>query len=163
MIREYFEDCCIGDRLVTTGRTITEADIVMFAAFSSDWNAMHTDTEYAKTTIFGERIAHGMLTLVVGTGLLFRLNESRLIPRSFIAIAGLDKIRFVAPVKIGDTLHLEGEVVEMTKMPDQRGNISLKISIKNQHKRSVVMGRLKVLAGCRPSGKKKSREVFSDG
>jgi acyl dehydratase len=163
MIREYFEDCCIGDRLVTMGRTITEADIVMFAAFSSDWNAMHTDTEYAKTTIFGERIAHGMLTLVVGTGLLFRLNESRLIPRSFIAIAGLDRIRFVAPVKIGDTLHLEGEVADMTKMSDQRGNISLKFSIKNQNKRSVVMGRLKFLAGCRSSGKKKSREVSSDG
>lgn len=163
MIREYFEDCCIGDRLVTTGRTITEADIVMFAAFSSDWNAMHTDTEYAKTTIFRERIAHGMLILVVGTGLLFRLNESRLIPRSFIAIAGLDRIRFVAPARIGDTLHLEGEVAEMTEMPDQRGIIALKFSIRNQNKRSILRGRLKFLAGCRPSGKKKGREVSSDG
>ena len=161
--KEYFEDCCIGDRLVTPGRTITETDIVMFAAFSSDWNAMHTDTEYAKTTIFGERIAHGMLTLALGTGLLFRLNESKLIPRSFIAIAGLDRIRFIAPVRIGDTLHFEGKIADLIRMPENRGMITLKFSIRNQHSRSVVMGRVKVLAGCRSSGKEEDQEAPSDG
>jgi len=161
--KEYFEDCCVGDRLVTPGRTITETDIVMFAALSSDWNARHTDKEFAKTTIFGERIAHGMLTLVLGTGLLFRLNENQLIPNSFIAISGLDKIRFVAPVKIGDTLHLEGEIADMTTIKDQRGTIIIKIKIKNQNKRSVIIGRVKLMAGCRPIKKNECQKVPSDG
>jgi acyl dehydratase len=125
----------------------------MFAAFSGDWNAVHTDAESAKASVFGERIAHGMLTLVVGTGLLFRLSESPLIPKSLIAVAGIDKVRFVAPVRIGDTIYLEGEVAEMNKMPDGKGILSLKYHIKNQHEESVVTGRLKLIAGCQPPGR----------
>jgi 3-hydroxybutyryl-CoA dehydratase len=148
--KEYFEDCRIDDRLVTPGRTITETDIVMFVAFSGDWNRVHTDAEYAKTSVFGERIAHGMLTLVVGTPLIFRLGWYALLPKSLIAIVGIDKVRFVAPVKIGDTIHLECEVVEITKMPKQRGLIKLKYRIKNQYNKTVITGRLNVVAGCRP-------------
>lgn len=153
MEKKYFEDCNVGDRHVTQGRTITETDIVTFASFTGDWNAIHTDAVYAESSIFGERIAHGMLTLVVGISLLFRLGESTLIPKSLIAIAGLDKIRFVSPIKIGDTIHLEADLTEMTTMPGSRGIMGLKFSVKNQHSISVVTGRLKLVAGCRPSDK----------
>jgi len=148
--REYFEDCRIGDSVVTPGRTITETDIVMFAAFTGDWNILHTDAEYAERSVFGERIAHGMLTLVVGTPLIFRPSWYGLLPKSLIAIVGIDKVRFVAPVKIGDTIHLECEVIKVTEMSDQRGLIELKYRIKNQRNEIVVTGRLKAMAGCRP-------------
>jgi acyl dehydratase len=150
MEKEYFEDCYVGDQYISPGRTITETDVVMFAAFSGDWNVLHTDEEYAKASIFGERIAHGMLILVVGLPLIFRSGWHSLLPKSLIAIVGIDKVRFVAPVKIGDTIHLECEVIEVTKMPKQRGLIKLKYRIKNQRNETVITGRIKAMAGRRP-------------
>ena len=150
MEREYFEDCHLGDRLVTQGRTITEADIVLFAAFSGDWNPIHTDKEAAKTSEFGERIAHGMLTFVVGVGLLFRHAENGILPKSILAFVGLEKIRFIAPVKISDTVYSEIEIVEMIKMRKQNGILVLRCRIKNQHDQTVIKGRLRLMVACRP-------------
>ncbi len=70
----YFEDYTTGDSVTSQGRTVTEADIVSFAALSGDWNAIHVDAEYAKKGMFGERIAHGMLGLSIATGLAARLG-----------------------------------------------------------------------------------------
>jgi 3-hydroxybutyryl-CoA dehydratase len=149
--KRYFEDCRVGDSLLTPGRTITETDIVNFAAFTGDWNRIHTDAEYAKANVFGERIAHGLLTVTVGMPLLFRPNAHALLPESLIAIVGMDRIRFVEPVKIGDTIHVEGEVVATTRMPRQpRGLIEVKLRVRNQANATVVTGRLKALVGCRP-------------
>ena len=57
----YYEDMELGLKVVTAGRTISEADIMMFAGISGDWNAIHVDAEFAKTSAFGERVAHGLL------------------------------------------------------------------------------------------------------
>lgn len=148
--KEYFEDCQIGDKTTTARRTLTETDVVMFAAFTGDWNPQHTDAEAAKQTEFGERIAHGLLTLVVGQGLLFRTGGGTLLPRSLLALAGIDRVRFVEPVKLGDTICLEAEIVELTRMQGDRGLIRYQFRVKNQHDTSVVTGRCQVLAGCRP-------------
>jgi acyl dehydratase len=149
MERDYFEDCRAGDQYISPGRTITETDIVMFAGFTGDWNAVHTDKEYAKAGIFEGRVAHGLLTLAVGSGLLSRQGVNPLFPKSAICITGFDRIRFIAPVKIGDTIHLEGEIADMTATSDGKGIIHLKFSIKNHKKKRVVTGRLKLLAACR--------------
>ena len=154
MEKDYFEDCRVGDQYVSPGRTITETDVVLFAAFTSDWNPVHTDKEFARATPFEGRIAHGMLTLTAGTGLLFRLSGNPLFPKSALAITGIEKIRFIAPVKIGDTIHLEGEIAELKKVSDDEGLIHLKFSIKNQHQRRVVTGRLKLMAGRRSAVQK---------
>jgi len=98
---KYFEDFNVGDRIVTRGRTITEADIVMFSALSGDWHPLHTDVEYAKQGPFKERIAHGFLVLSVASGLL-PLSEI-----AIIAFYGMDKVRFIAPVRLLDTIHVE--------------------------------------------------------
>jgi acyl dehydratase len=100
----YFEDFKVGDRFVTRARTITEADIVNFAAFSVDWYPLHVDVEYARQTIFGERIAHGMLVLSAASGL------TPLYDWAIIAFYGMDKLRFMSPTKIGDTIHVEIEI-----------------------------------------------------
>jgi acyl dehydratase len=161
--KEYFEDCSIGDRVVTPRRTITETDVVMFSAFTGDWNAVHTDVEYAKTSIFGERIAHGLLTLVIGTGLLFRLSRNDFLPKWIVAIAGMDRVRFIAPVKIGDTIRLEGEIVEMTKISDEQGVLAFKYLVKNQHNRSVMSGRARMISRCRPSEGSAEQKACQDG
>uniref|UniRef100_A0A7C2NVY4 MaoC-like domain-containing protein n=1 Tax=Schlesneria paludicola TaxID=360056 RepID=A0A7C2NVY4_9PLAN len=108
MHREYFEDTQVGDRIVTPGRTVTETDVVNFAGFTGDWNPIHVDEEFARRLPAGRRIAHGLLALVVGVNLIGRARWTSFWPRSVQTIAGIDRVRFVAPVFIGDTLHTEG-------------------------------------------------------
>jgi len=100
----------VGEKFVSPGRTITEADIVMFAALTGDWTELHTNSEYAKKTIFGQRIAHGLLTLSVASGLALRARRTTGL--EIMAFLGLDNVRLTAPVFIGDTIWVESEVVE---------------------------------------------------
>jgi len=150
-LKEYYEDCKVGDRIVTPGRTITEADVVMFSAFSSDWNAIHTDKHYAETTTYGKRIAHGMLGLVAGSCLLSRAGWFTFWPRSMKCITGLDRVRFPLPIFIGDSIYLQAEIVEMIPAPNNMGIITSKLRIINQHDSAVITGRIKILAGTRNS------------
>lgn len=152
MEKKYFEDCRIGERVVTPGRTITETDIVLFAAFTGDWLPLHTDVEYAKKSMFGERIAHGMLVLTVGSALLLRRGEFAVLPESTIALYEVEKVRFRVPTKIGDTLHTECEVIQMAELDKSRGLVTMKGYIKNQRSETVVVFTMKALVGRRPVG-----------
>ncbi|MBE0431723.1 MAG: MaoC family dehydratase N-terminal domain-containing protein [Dehalococcoidia bacterium] len=143
---QYYEDFQIGNRTVTRGRTITEADIVNFAGFSGDWYPLHTDAEYAKRMPFGERIAHGMLVLSVASGLM------PLYDLAIIAFYGMEKVRFVAPTKIGDTIHVEAEVVEKQDKGDLGGVVSFKQSVKNQRGEDVVVSLMRILIASAPKG-----------
>lgn len=150
MEKEYFEDCRVGEKAVSPGRTITETDIVLFAAFTGDWLPIHTDAEYAKKTVFGERIAHGLLVLTVGSALLLRLGDAALLPKSTVALYEIDRVRWVAPTKIGDTIHTQCEVVRMTELDQTKGLIVVKGDIKNQRDETVATFTLKGLVGRRP-------------
>ncbi len=92
-----------------------------FAGLTGDWHPLHTDVEYAAKTPFKGRIAHGMLTLSMGMTLPFRLGPySSFLPCSFIVFYGMDAVRFTGPTRIGDTIHCEVEVTEITvKSPDR--------------------------------------------
>jgi acyl dehydratase len=111
----FYDDFKIGDEFVTTGRTVTEADIVGFAGLSGDFNSLHVDAEYGKSTPFGQRIAHGLLVLSISSGLTVQMG---LTSDSIIAFYGIDKLRFVKPVFIGDTLTVKNRVVELTPKDD---------------------------------------------
>ena len=88
----------------TEGRTITETDIVMFSYFTGDWTYLHTDAEMARKSNFGGRVAHGYLTLSVSLGLIVR---SGFIDReAFIALRSIERVNFLKPVKIGDTIEV---------------------------------------------------------
>ena len=147
MEKESFEDYKVGEKFISPGRTITETDIVMFAAFTGDWHPLHTNVEYAAKTAFGERIAHGMLTLCVGSALIFRLGAYVALPKSFIAFYGMDKVRFTGAVKIGDTIRCETEVVELQEKDDKRGVIVSQNSIKNQRGEDIVVYSTRALVG----------------
>ena len=142
---KYFKEIQVGDVEVTRARTITEADIVNFAAFSGDWYPLHTDVEYAKKGPFGERIAHGMLVLSVATGLM------PLYEMAIIAFYGMDRVRFIAPTKIGDTIHVELEVVDKKDKGDLGGVVNLKQLIKNQRGEDVAVSTMKVFIAGKPS------------
>jgi acyl dehydratase len=95
----------VGDEFTSPGRTVTEADIVIFAGLSGDYNVLHTDAEHMKASIFGERIAHGLLGLSIQHGLV-----TRSMPAADLRLAGL-KWKFKGPIKIGDTLHARARIV----------------------------------------------------
>src|SRR5438128_4742216 len=97
--RRYFDEIELGEEYESPGRTVTEADIVIFAGLSGDYNVLHTDAEFMKSSIFGERIAHGLLGLSIQSGLLTRGMR----PYATIAFLGL-RWKFKGHIKIGDTI-----------------------------------------------------------
>ncbi|MEM2534777.1 MAG: MaoC/PaaZ C-terminal domain-containing protein [Candidatus Nezhaarchaeales archaeon] len=127
----------IGEKVVSPGRTITETDIVMFAALSGDWTELHTNAEYMKHTIFGQRIAHGLLTLSVASGLALRARRE---PLEVIAFLGMDNVRFTAPVFIGDTIRVESEIIEArpSKSRPGAGIVKFRNYVKNQRDEVVA-------------------------
>jgi len=135
---QYFEDFKEGEVFVSRGRTITEADIVNFAMFSGDWYPLHVDKEWAAKTPFGERIAHGMLVLSAASGLM-PLTEM-----AIVAFYGMDKVRFVGPTRIGDTIHVEAETVEKKDKGELGGVITIQQKIKNQRDEDLVLATIKV-------------------
>ena len=135
--RQYFEDIRVGDEYVSPGRTVTEADIVAFAGLSGDYNILHTDAEYMRTSIFGERIAHGLLGLALQSGL-----GTRAMARPFATLAFLGlRWRFKAPIKIGDTIKVHLKVTDKreTSKPD-RGIVAIQRSVLNQRGEVVQEG-----------------------
>jgi 3-hydroxybutyryl-CoA dehydratase len=147
----YLEDYHEGERWVTPGRTLTETDIINYAGLTGDWHPIHTDAEYARGAPFGERIAHGLLVLAVGSTLIFRLGEYVVFPKTFIAFYGMDAVRFVGPVKIGDTLHCEAEVTALEVKDEKRGILVCRNAIKNQRGEDVVVYDTRALVGRRPA------------
>lgn len=107
-----FEEFDVGDSVESAARTITETDIVMFAGLTGDWNQMHTDVEYSKNTLFGQRVAHGLLVLSIATGLAMRLGFMEETVQAFM---GLDW-KFRAPVFIGDTIRIRATVRRKREM-----------------------------------------------
>ncbi len=150
MEKNYFEDYRVGEVFVSPGRTITETDIVLFSAFTGDWHPLHTDVEYAAGTPFKGRIAHGMLGLVVGTALLFRLGTHVVLPKSFIAFYGMDGVRFTAPIRIGDTIHCEMTVTALSEKDAKRGVIEAQSAIKNHRGETAIAFITKIIAGRKP-------------
>jgi 3-hydroxybutyryl-CoA dehydratase len=150
MEKLFYEDYKVGEVFVSPGRTITETDIVLFSAFTGDWHELHTNVEYAAKTPFKGRIAHGMLGLVTGMALLFRLGPYVVLPRSFIAFYGMESVRFTAPVRIGDTIHAECTITAMSEKDAQRGIIEARNEIKNQKGETAVVYVTKLIAGRKP-------------
>ena len=104
----YFEEFELEDVAESVGRTITEADIVNFAALSGDWNRIHTDAEYSKDQMFGQRIAHGLLVLSIASGLAVRMGFMEETVQAFMGL----QWQFRRPVFIGDTVRLRTTIQE---------------------------------------------------
>jgi acyl dehydratase len=145
-VRRYFEEIEVGEEYESPGRTVTETDIVLFAGLSGDYNVLHTDAELMKRSIFGERIAHGLLGLAIQAGLLSRATR----PYATLAFAGL-RWKFKGPIKIGDTIRVRARVARKreTSKPD-RGLITLERSVLNQRDEVVQEGETDLMVERRP-------------
>jgi acyl dehydratase len=145
----FYEDYTIGAHMVTRGRTITETDIVNFAGLTGDYNPMHTDAEYMKTHMMGQRIAHGMLALSYAVGQAYQLG---FMEGTILAFRGLE-MKFSLPVFIGDTLHVELTVREKKDAARLGGGlVTLDVKIVNQHGKTVQSGEWTVLVASRAAG-----------
>ena len=143
---KYFEDLRIGEHFETPGRTVTEADIVNFAGISGDYNPLHIDEEFAKKTRFGARIAHGVLTLSIMTGLWARLG---ILEGTVEAFYGIERLRFTKPVYSGDTLHVKMKVADKEEK-GQSGIVVLENTVLNQKSEIVMVCTTNLLVKKRP-------------
>lgn len=134
----FFDEFELGQIVITPGRTITETDIVNFAGLSGDFYQLHTDAEYGKTTPYGQRIAHGVLVLSIATGLT---AQTGVLEGTALAFREINNWKFVLPVFIGDTVHVQLEVIETKPLPRiDGGSVRIKVEIKNQDDKVVMKG-----------------------
>ncbi|MDV3124120.1 MaoC family dehydratase N-terminal domain-containing protein [Mycobacterium sp. 21AC1] len=133
-----------GQTFQSPARTITESDVVSFAGMTGDYNPMHVNREFAENSAFGERIAHGLLGLSIAHGLML---GSGLLGDNAIAFLGLSEWNFRAPIRLGDTIHADFEIVELrqrTSHPDQ-GIVTFSVRVLNQHGELTQSGRKAIL------------------
>ena len=128
---KFFDDFKVGEEFVTHGRTLTEADVANFAGVTGDINPLHMDEEYAKKTRFGRRVPHGQLIFVLSLGLAERV-VAPLFHDSIIAFYGVDKMRFIKPVFIGDTITLRRRVDSAEPRDATSGMVTFEDHVVNQ-------------------------------
>ena len=146
----YYEEFEVGQTVTSAGRTVTETDVVAFAALSGDWNAIHTDAEYAANHPFGQRVAHGLLGLSIASGLANRLG---VMEETVLAFREIGSWTFSLPVFIGDTIRVRATVEE--KRPMRRlggGLVTFKVEILNQRDEVTQRGTWSVLAKAQEDG-----------
>jgi 3-hydroxybutyryl-CoA dehydratase len=130
MVELAYDEIKIGDD-ASLSRTITEAHIVNYAGITGDMNPIHVDAEYSKQSIFGERVAHGMLV----AGLISAVLGTQLPGPNCIYLG--QNLKFTAPVKIGDTVKV---VVTVTEKRDDKRIIKLQTTASNQRGEVVIDG-----------------------
>ncbi|MEK7701626.1 MAG: MaoC/PaaZ C-terminal domain-containing protein [candidate division NC10 bacterium] len=145
-LRRYFDEIQLGEEYESPGRTVTETDIVIFAGLSGDYNVLHTDAEFMKRSIFGERIAHGLLGLAIQAGLFTRATQAY----ATLAFVGL-RWKFKGPIKIGDTIRLKAKVLAKKEAgkPD-RGLVTVQRTVLNQRDEVVQEGETDLIVERKP-------------
>lgn len=135
IVEQYFEDYEIGFARRTMGRTITEADIVLHAGQTGDFFPHHMDAEWCATQPFGRRIAHGTLILSIGVG----MTAGTVNPRAMSY--GYDRVRFLKPVFIGDTVTVTATIKERRDHPKRAGHgiVAEQVEVANQRGEAVLV------------------------
>ena len=134
-----FDALEVGGRFQTRGRTITETDLVSFAALTGDFHPLHTDAEWAEASEFNGRVAHGMLLLSYSVGLV------PLDPAHVLALRGFERVAFKRPVRIGDTIHVEGELESKKELDAASGLAVFAWRIVNQREEAVALAKVRVV------------------
>jgi len=145
----YFEEFFVGQKVTTVGRTVTEHDVMTFAGLSGDYNQIHTDAEFSKGTQIGQRIAHGILGVSIASGLAMRTG---ILEGTVIVFREITEWKFVKPVFINDTIHVELEVKETKALPRIGGGaVTIELEVKNQKDEVCHRGVWNVLVMSKPN------------
>lgn len=144
----YFEEFFVGQKVTTVGRTVTEYDINTFAGLSGDFNQIHTDAEFSRKTPIGQRIAHGILGLSMASGLAMRTG---ILEGTVIVFREIAEWKFVKPIFINDTIHVDLEVKETKALPRiGGGSVTITLEVKNQNDEVCHRGTWVVLVMSKP-------------
>lgn len=145
----YFEDVPLNRPFVTTGRTVTEADVLGFASLSGDFNSLHVDAHYAATTPFGGRVAHGLLVLAIASGMTTRLPVLLGLNRSLLGMTEVT-CRWPAPTRIGDSVRVELTFIDKSlTRSGTRGLVTERRRVFNQDSTVVLESEWKLLVAAR--------------
>lgn len=143
----YFEEYQLGDAVVSAGRTITEADVVAFAGLSGDYTQIHTDAEFARQGMFGQRVVHGLLGLSIASGLA---AQRGFIEGTVLAFRELTW-KFSLPIFIGDTIHVKATAAKLKAMRRLGGGaVTFNVQVINQEDKVVQRGEWVVLIASKP-------------
>lgn len=147
---DWFEDQKVGASDVTPGRTVSEADVNLFGGLTGDLSELHTSEAYARTTEFGGRIAHGMLSLSLAHGLVTRTGH---LVGSGMALLGWNNVKFHAPVKLGDTVRARWTTIETreSRSRPEAGIVVDRIELFNQDSLLILSGDVAELVRKRPA------------
>ena len=140
-----FNELEVGERFVTEARTIEDADIMGFAELTGDSHPQHTDAEWAADSRFGERIAHGLLVLSCAAGLV------PFDPDRVVALRRVGDAVFKAPVRIGDSVRVEGEVTKTRELDDEHGLVECRWKVLNQDDKMVLRMSVEVVWRAEPA------------
>jgi len=144
----YFEEFEVGQKFISSARTITESDIVYFAGLSGDYNQIHTDIEFSKTTPFGQRVAHGLLVTSIASGLI---ALSGLLEGTVLAFREINNWKFTRPTFIGDTVHVVTEIINTKPLRRLGGGaVVIHVDVKNQNDETVMKGKWTALMASKP-------------
>lgn len=147
----WFEEFEPGQTLITSGRTVSEADIVNFAGLSGDFNQVHVNEEYGKQTIFEKRVAHGLLVLSMAVGLLV---QTGLVKDTMGAFREITKWKFRLPVFIGDTIHVVLNILETRAVAKLKGGLVVfGLDVVNQKEEVVMNGNFHMFMLSDPAGR----------
>jgi acyl dehydratase len=136
---DAFERLSVGQRFRSARRAVCDTDLLVFSALTGDWHPQHSDPEWAARSPFGERIAHGMLTLSLAVGLV------PLDPGCVLALRRLGDVVFKRPVRLGDSICVEGELTSLTPIDDHTGLVAFTWAIRNQEDALVCRASVEVL------------------
>jgi len=139
LFARYLDDIEVGDSFTTKGRTITEADLVNFAALTWDTYPLHVDAEWAAKSMFGERIAHGMLVLSYAAGLV------PFDPERVVALRRVKDVVFKRPVRFGDTIKVHGRVADLREVDPAAGLVAVALDVKGAEAKTVMRATVEVL------------------
>jgi acyl dehydratase len=146
----YFEEFQPAQKIITAGRTVTEADVVNFAGLSGDYNQMHVDEAYSQKTTFGKRVAHGLLVVSIVSGLAV---QTGVMEGTVMAFREINEWKFARPVFFGDTVHAVLEVREKKELRRiGGGSVTIELDVINQNDEVVMKGDWVVLIATRPNG-----------
>ncbi len=149
--RLFFDDVQIGDAVESIARTISETDIWMFAYITADFFPLHTDVEFAEKTIFGGPIAQGMLILSIALGMIDQVILSKYDVSSVVAFHGIRNVRFLRPVRVGDTIRAKAEVVDKKERDEKSGIVTYRLTVLNQRDEAVLAAEYSALIMKSPS------------
>ena len=142
----YFEEFVLGQEILSPARTVTETDVVQFAGLSGDYNVLHTDAEFAKSTPYGQRIAHGLLGLSIASGLAARAGFIEGTAQAFMGL----NWKFKAPIFLGDTIRLLTKVSRLRPMASMGGGVVVfELTVLNQRDETAQEGEWTLLVKSR--------------